>query len=94
MGCEGQSIQYVVLYYKVGYLPSIAGIKAMHAPENRPRRIANTIVPATSFTVIIVSKITPVPKAKAVPRLNTPILWAIAPGMIRPKKLAALRTES
>lgn len=66
----------------------------MHAPENRPRRIANIIVPAESFTVIIDSEITPVPIAKAVPRFNTPTLLAIAPGMIRPKTLAALNTES
>jgi len=66
----------------------------MHAPENIPRRIANIIVPARSFTAIIDNEITPVPMANAVPRLNTPTLCAIAPGIVRPKMLAALRTES
>jgi hypothetical protein len=66
----------------------------MHAPENRPMRIANIIVPARSFTAIIDSEITPVPMANAVPKLNNPTLCAIAPDMVRPKMLAALRTES
>ena len=66
----------------------------MHAPENRPRRMANIIIPARSFTAIIDNEITPVPMANAIPRLNNPTLCAIAPGMVRPKMLAALRTES
>ena len=66
----------------------------MHAPENRPMRIAYIIVPARSFTAIIDREMTPVPMANAAPRLNTPTLCAIAPGMMRPKMLAALRTES
>ena len=76
------------------HLPSIAFVRAIHAPENRPKTTANDTVPARSFTAIIDNAITPVPMVNAVPRLNTPNLCAIAAGIVRPKKLEALRIES
>jgi hypothetical protein len=68
--------------------------KAVHAPENSPRRMAYDIVPARSFTAIIDREIIPVPMVHAIPRLNTPNLCASAPFIVRPKKLEALRIES
>ena len=80
--------------YKVDRLPSIAGVRAMHALENRPKITANDTVPTTSFTAIIDSTITPVPMVNAVPRLSAPNLCAIAGSIVRPKKLEVLRVES
>jgi len=53
-------------------LPKIAGVKAMHAPEKRPKKIANTTVPASFFIAAIQRTIIPVPTVKNVPRLKTP----------------------
>jgi len=71
-----------------------AGVRAIDAPENRPKITANDTVPARSFTAIIDSTTNPVAMVNPVPRLYAPNLCAIAAGIVRPKKLEALRIES
>jgi len=50
-------------------LASIAGVRAMDAPENRPKITANDTVPARPFTAIIDSTTNPVAIVNPVPRL-------------------------
>jgi hypothetical protein len=56
------------------HIPNIAGVSAIQAPENTPKRIPKITVPAKSLTEIIESTMIPAPIVEKVAILKLPNL--------------------